>query len=37
MVPKINDFEDRIENFENALTASDRKMESKINDLIDKN
>ena len=36
MMPKINDFEDRIEHLENALTASDCKMESKINDLIDK-
>ena len=36
MMPKINDFEDRIEHFENASTASDCKMESKINDLIDK-
>ena len=36
MMPKINDFGDRIEHLENALTASDRKMESKINDLIDK-
>ena len=35
MMPKINDFEDRIEHMENAFTASDRKMESKINDLID--
>ena len=36
MMPKINDFEDRIEHLENALTASDCKMESKINDIIDK-
>ena len=36
MMPRINDFEDRIEHLENALTASDCKMESKINDLIDK-
>ena len=36
MMPKINDFEDRIEHLENALTSSDCKMESKINDLIDK-
>ena len=36
MMPKINDFEDRIEHLENALTASNCKMESKINDLIDK-
>ena len=36
MMPKINDFEDRIEHLENAMTASDCKMESKINDLIDK-
>ena len=36
MMPKINDFEDRIEHLENALTASDCKMGSKINDLIDK-
>ena len=36
MMPKINDFEDRIEHLENALTASDCKMERKINDLIDK-
>ena len=36
MMPKINDFEDRIEHLENALTASDCKMEIKINDLIDK-
>ena len=36
MMSKINDFEDRIEHLENALTASYRKMESKINDLIGK-
>ena len=36
MMLKINDFEDRIEHLENALTASDCKMERKINDLIDK-
>ena len=36
MMPKINDFEDRIEHLENALTTSDCKMESEINDLIDK-
>ena len=36
MMPKINDYEDRIEHLENALTTSDCKMESKINDLIDK-
>ena len=36
MMPKINDFEDRIEHLENAVTTSDCKMESKINDLIDK-
>ena len=36
MMPKINDFEDRIEHLENALTASDCKMESKINNVIDK-
>ena len=36
MMPKINYFEDRIEHLENALTTSDCKMESKINDLIDK-
>ena len=36
MMPKINDFEDRIEHLENALTASDCKMESKIYDIIDK-
>ena len=34
-MPKINDRQDRIEHLENALTASDRKMESKIYDLID--
>ena len=35
MMPKINYFEDRIEQLEHALTAYDRKMsmESKINDL----
>ena len=36
MMPKINDFEDRIEHLQNASTASDCKMERKINDLIDK-
>ena len=36
MMPKINDFEDSIEHLEDALTASDCKMENKINDLIDK-
>ena len=36
MVPKINDIEDRIEQLENALTASDCKMEIKINDIMDK-
>ena len=35
-MPKVNDFEDRIEHLENALIASDCKMESKINDQIDK-
>ena len=30
-----NDFEDRMEYLKNALTASDCKIESKINDLID--
>ena len=37
MMPKISDYEDRFEHLDNALTASDRKMGSKINDLIDKN
>ena len=36
MMTKINDFEDRIEHLENALTVYDCKMENKINDLIDK-
>ena len=36
MMPKTNDFKDEIEHLENTLTASDRKTESKINDLIDK-
>ena len=36
MMPKINDFEDRIEHLENALTASDCKMEGKNIDVIDK-
>ena len=36
MMPKINNFEDRIEHLENALTASDCKMESRINDHIEK-
>ena len=36
MTPKVNDFEDGIEHLGNASTASDRKMESKINDLINK-
>ena len=36
MMPKINDFEDRIEHLESDLTATDCKIESKINDLIDK-
>ena len=36
MMPKINDFEDRVEHLGNASTTFDRKMESKINDLIDK-
>ena len=36
MMPKINDFGDRVEHLENALTDSDCKMENKINDLIDK-
>ena len=36
MMPKINDLQDRNEHLENALTVSDPKMESKINDLIDK-
>ena len=36
MMPKINDLQDRNEHLENALTASDPKMEDKINDLIDK-
>ena len=36
MMPMINDFEDRIEHLENALTASNCKMESKISDRIDK-
>ena len=35
-MPKINDFQDRIEHLQNALTASDRKMESKADDHIDK-
>ena len=35
MMPKIDDFHDRTEHFENSLTASDPKMENKINDLID--
>ena len=35
-MPRINDFEDRIVNLENAWTASDCKMERKTNDLIDK-
>ena len=35
MMPKENDFEDRIEHLEDPLTASDHKMESKINDIID--
>ena len=35
-MPKINDFDDRIEHLENALTSYDRKMESTINNLIDK-
>ena len=34
LMPKINDFEDRTEHFQSALTASDRKIESKISDLI---
>ena len=36
MMPKINDLEDRIEHLENVLTASDHKIESKIDNLIDK-
>ena len=36
MMPKINNFQDRIEHMDNAFTASDRKMKSKINGLIDK-
>ena len=36
MISKINDLQDRIEHLENAFTASDPKMESKINDLINK-
>ena len=36
MMPKIIDLQDRIEHLENALTASDHKMERKISDLIDK-
>ena len=36
MMPKMNDFEDRIEHLENALTVSDREMEGKINDLEEK-
>ena len=34
MMPKINDFEDRIEHLEYASTASDRLMERKIYDLL---
>ena len=37
MMPKINDLQDRIGHMEDALTASVPKMESRINDLIDKN
>ena len=36
MMPKIKELQDRIEHVKNALTASDRKMGSKINDHIDK-
>ena len=36
MMPRINDFEDRIEHLENAFTASDCKMEGKIILLIKK-
>ena len=36
IMPKINDFEDRIEHLENALIVFYHRMEIKIKDLIDK-